>query len=144
MSSQNVQKPPTTSTHFLSPRQVAQAVGVSESSLKRWCDRGDIRVTKTAGGHRRIDRRVVVRYLRERGFEAKKPDLMELAKESPQWQLAVERYEAMVDKFTENYQELERSVADQIRVSRENLKQWRAEARITLNQLSELGRLKYA
>lgn len=39
----------------LSPKQVADAIGVSESSLKRWCDSGKIRFSKTLGGHRRID-----------------------------------------------------------------------------------------
>lgn len=40
-------------TH-LSPKQVAKALGVSESSIKRWCDQGTVPVIKTAGGHRRI------------------------------------------------------------------------------------------
>ncbi len=40
-------------TH-LSPKQVAKALGVSESSIKRWCDQGTVPVVKTAGGHRRI------------------------------------------------------------------------------------------
>jgi len=38
----------------LSPKQAAQALGVSESSIKRWCDQGTVPVVKTAGGHRRI------------------------------------------------------------------------------------------
>jgi methanogenic corrinoid protein MtbC1 len=37
-----------------SPKQVARAIGVSESSLKRWCDRGLIPTVCTAGGHRRL------------------------------------------------------------------------------------------
>jgi excisionase family DNA binding protein len=36
------------------PKQVAQALQVSESSVKRWCDRGLIRTDRTVGGHRRI------------------------------------------------------------------------------------------
>ncbi|MGV3482968.1 MAG: helix-turn-helix domain-containing protein [Planctomycetaceae bacterium] len=40
-------------TH-LSPKQAAQALGVSESSVKRWCDLGAVPVVRTAGGHRRI------------------------------------------------------------------------------------------
>ena len=36
------------------PRQVAQAFNVSESSVKRWCDDGRLPVEKTPGGHRRI------------------------------------------------------------------------------------------
>lgn len=38
----------------LSPKQAAQALGVSESSVKRWCDQGAVPVLRTAGGHRRI------------------------------------------------------------------------------------------
>ncbi|MGB7323478.1 MAG: helix-turn-helix domain-containing protein, partial [Rubripirellula sp.] len=37
-----------------SPKQVAQSLDVSESSVKRWCDRGVIPTVKTSGGHRRI------------------------------------------------------------------------------------------
>lgn len=37
-----------------SPKQVAAALGVSESSIKRWSDRGAIATIKTHGGHRRI------------------------------------------------------------------------------------------
>jgi len=37
-----------------SPKQVAQRLGVSESSVKRWLDQGVVPVLRTAGGHRRI------------------------------------------------------------------------------------------
>ncbi|WP_442510124.1 helix-turn-helix domain-containing protein [Novipirellula sp. SH528] len=37
-----------------SPKQVADALQVSESSVKRWCDRGTIPTIRTVGGHRRI------------------------------------------------------------------------------------------
>lgn len=40
-------------------------MGVSESSLKRWCDQGLIRSGKTPGGHRRLEMRDVVQFLRE-------------------------------------------------------------------------------
>ncbi len=39
---------------LLTPKQVARAIDVSESSVKRWCDKGDIPTHYTAGGHRRI------------------------------------------------------------------------------------------
>lgn len=42
-----------TSTPF-TPKQIAEALLVSESSIKRWCDQGLIASEKTAGGHRRI------------------------------------------------------------------------------------------
>lgn len=49
---------------LLTPKQVARAIGVSESSLKRWCDRGLIPTVRTAGGHRRLPISGVVGYLR--------------------------------------------------------------------------------
>lgn len=39
---------------LLSPAQVARALQVSESSVKRWCDHGAITMERTVGGHRRI------------------------------------------------------------------------------------------
>lgn len=39
---------------LLTPKQVARAIRVSESSVKRWCDKGVIPTRYTAGGHRRI------------------------------------------------------------------------------------------
>ncbi len=38
----------------LTTRQIAMALQVSESSVKRWCDRGVIPTVRTVGGHRRI------------------------------------------------------------------------------------------
>ena len=35
---------------LVSPKQVAHAMGVSESSLKRWCDQGLIPTVRTAAG----------------------------------------------------------------------------------------------
>ncbi|HEX9106572.1 MAG TPA: MerR family DNA-binding transcriptional regulator, partial [Longimicrobiales bacterium] len=49
---------------YLSPRELAEAVGVSESSLKRWADRGVLAVERTAGGHRRIPLGEAVRFIR--------------------------------------------------------------------------------
>ena len=49
---------------LISPKQVALALGVSESSLKRWCDQGKISATKTLGGHRRIHRADVLEFVR--------------------------------------------------------------------------------
>ena len=50
---------------LLSPKDLAQAIGVSESSIKRWVDNGEIQATKTAGGHRRTPISEAVRFLRE-------------------------------------------------------------------------------
>ncbi|MCA9027711.1 MAG: B12-binding domain-containing protein [Planctomycetaceae bacterium] len=59
-----------------SPKQVATAIGVSESSLKRWCDRGLIRMEKTAGGHRRLSLESVTAFIREQGRSLAHPELL--------------------------------------------------------------------
>ena len=51
---------------MLSPRQVCRAIGVSESTLKRWCDRGLIKTIKTEGGHRKLPVSDVLRFVKER------------------------------------------------------------------------------
>ena len=53
---------------LLSPKQVASAIGASESSLKRWCDQGLLNTVKTAGGHRRIPVQEALRFARERNI----------------------------------------------------------------------------
>jgi len=62
----------------VSPRQVAQAIGVSESSLKRWCDKGDLLTARTAGGHRRLPVDHVVQFLRQTGHPLIRPELLGL------------------------------------------------------------------
>jgi excisionase family DNA binding protein len=52
---------------LVSSRQVAAALGVSESSVKRWCDHGTLVGVKTPGGHRRFDVATVLRFAREAG-----------------------------------------------------------------------------
>jgi methanogenic corrinoid protein MtbC1 len=56
---------------FVSPRQLARAAGVSESSVKRWCDQGLIPTIKTAGGHRRLALDTATEFLRQSHPEAK-------------------------------------------------------------------------
>ena len=63
---------------LFSPKQVARALGVSESSLKRWCDRGLIDTRRTGGGHRRISLSGVCRFLREHDQELMQPELLGL------------------------------------------------------------------
>lgn len=58
---------------LLSPRKLAQAMGVSESSIKRWADDGKIMITRTQGGHRKIQREEAVRFIRERGMKVPFP-----------------------------------------------------------------------
>ncbi|REK05535.1 MAG: helix-turn-helix domain-containing protein [Planctomycetota bacterium] len=63
---------------LVTPKQVAQAIGVSESSLKRWCDRGLLRTTRTAGGHRRLALGDVMQFLRQSEQQLIRPELLGL------------------------------------------------------------------
>ena len=65
-------------SQLLSPKQVANSIGVSESSLKRWCDQGLIPSGKTPGGHRRLHVGDVLEFLRETNRPLVKPELIGL------------------------------------------------------------------
>jgi len=62
----------------VSPKQVAQAIDVSESSVKRWCDEGKIQSFRTGGGHRRIQINGVMAFLRESGRQIIHPEIFDL------------------------------------------------------------------
>ena len=66
------------SPDLVSPKQVARAIGVSESSLKRWCDQGLIKTVRTAGGHRKMDIAEVLRYVREQDHKLVSPEILGL------------------------------------------------------------------
>lgn len=53
---------------LVTPKQIARATGLSESTVKRWCDRGILPTLRTPGGHRRLELAHVVRILRARGM----------------------------------------------------------------------------
>lgn len=63
---------------LLTPKQVARAIGVSESSLKRWCDKGILATVRTAGGHRRIALTDVMAFLRSQGRQPVRPEILGL------------------------------------------------------------------
>ncbi|HRE92449.1 MAG TPA: helix-turn-helix domain-containing protein, partial [Myxococcota bacterium] len=62
----------------ISPKDFADAIGVSESSVKRWVDQGTLVATRTAGGHRRIPREEAMRWLRENRAQLVRPDRLGL------------------------------------------------------------------
>lgn len=64
---------------ILTPRELAEAIGVSESSVKRWVDDGAIRATKTTGGHRKIPIAEAVRFIRDSQAVVVRPDLLGLS-----------------------------------------------------------------
>lgn len=67
-----------TARELLTPKQVALAIGVSESSLKRWCDRGALQTVRTVGGHRRLPLNGVLRFLQQSGQPLVRPELLGL------------------------------------------------------------------
>jgi MerR family transcriptional regulator, light-induced transcriptional regulator len=60
-------------------KQVVRAIGVSESSLKRWCDQGLISTLKTAGGHHRIPLEGTITFLRASQRSMVRPELLGLS-----------------------------------------------------------------
>lgn len=62
----------------LTPKELASAIGVSQSSIKRWVDSGLLAATRTAGGHRRIERCEAIRFIRAQGTPLQRPELLQL------------------------------------------------------------------
>lgn len=65
-------------SEFLTPKQVSRAIQVSESSVKRWCDKGIIPTQYTAGGHRRIALSELVEFLRSSKYQLVRPEVLGL------------------------------------------------------------------
>ena len=63
----------------VSPRDLARAIGMSESSLKRWADQGILEVSRTAGGHRRIQVKEAIRFVRARKLALAVPSALGLS-----------------------------------------------------------------
>lgn len=62
----------------LSPKELGEAIGVSESSIKRWIDDLTIAASRTAGGHRRIGMAEAVRFIRASGLPVVRPQVLAL------------------------------------------------------------------
>ena len=76
---------------LLTPKQVARAVDVSESSIKRWCDRGVIPTQYTAGGHRRITKSGLFEFLRRGKHNLVYPEALGLPPTSGQTSRMLDR-----------------------------------------------------
>lgn len=75
----------------LTTRQVAMALGVSDASLKRWCDKGLIPTIRTVGGHRRLPVSGVIQYLLKSGHPLLRPDLLGMPPANATGNMAIER-----------------------------------------------------
>ena len=63
-------------TRLLTPKDLADALGVSESSLKRWIDGGRVAASRTEGGHRRIALADAIRFIRKSGVPVLRPEIL--------------------------------------------------------------------
>ena len=61
---------------LLSTSQFAEAIGLSESTVRRLTDGGDISVRRTKGGHRKIPVEEAIRYSRANGIQPQNPKLL--------------------------------------------------------------------
>lgn len=68
----------------LTPKQLARALDVSQSSVKRWCDKGIIKTETTAGGHRRIELASAMEFIRNGKYELLHPEALGLKPTSGQ------------------------------------------------------------
>ncbi|MBV9928231.1 MAG: cobalamin B12-binding domain-containing protein [Acidobacteria bacterium] len=57
-------------TKFLTTRQLSRVWFVSEATIKRWADTGQLKSSRTVGGHRRFPLAEVMRFQTERGLGA--------------------------------------------------------------------------
>lgn len=66
-------------------------MGVSESSVKRWCDRGALGSSRTAGGHRRIPLHEFLSFIKAGRYELVRPEELGLPVTSGQTDRVLER-----------------------------------------------------
>ncbi len=64
---------------WLTPRELAEAIGASERSLGRWLNSGEIRISRTPGGHRRIPLAEAIQFIRKIGAKVTRPQVLGLA-----------------------------------------------------------------
>lgn len=75
----------------LTTRQVALVLGISEASLKRWCDRGILPASRTVGGHRRVPMHGVIEFVRSHGVPLARPEVIGLPPAAGRGHAVVER-----------------------------------------------------
>jgi len=61
---------------LLTTTEFAQAIGMSESSIRRLADGGDLKIHKTKGGHRKIPLEEAIRYARDQDIKILRPELL--------------------------------------------------------------------
>ncbi len=76
---------------LLTTKQVAKAIGISESSLKRWCDAEKIPSIRTAGNHRRLRLTDIVQLVRSGDLELQNPESLGLPANSGKGKWCLDR-----------------------------------------------------
>ncbi len=110
------------SSSLVSPKQAARALGVSESSLKRWCDQGLLKISRTAGGHRQLPVAEVVRFAREHAHALESPEILGLPAVSPHSRLALNRAVALlVEALLSGEELLARQIVSDLYLARHRL-----------------------
>lgn len=101
-------------TDLLTIKQVARALGVSESSLKRWCDEGRVPAMRTAGGHRRLRSAEILQLVRQGRLCLAHPESLGLppAVGRSQWTLERVRGSITGALVQGEYEPLRRAVLD--------------------------------
>ncbi len=56
------------SEHYVTSHQVAKLISASNSSILQWIDKGLLPAYRTPGGHRRVERGALIRFLRDHGM----------------------------------------------------------------------------
>ena len=83
---------------LLSPKQVGLALGLSESSIKRYCDQGAINFVRTLGGHRKLPVSEVLQFVKDRRQAIVLPSALGLPTRSPHFEINFETgVESLVD-----------------------------------------------
>lgn len=107
----------------LTPKQVARAIGVSESSVKRWCDSGEIEFTTTPGGHRRLPIPAVLAFLERSGHQLADPTVLGLPSTTGQSARMLERgrSEFAISLSAENEPAAQQTIADLLQTGQETV-----------------------
>ncbi len=57
------------------PGQLAELLGVSADTVRRWCDEGRMRTVRTEGGHRVVEGQELARFVREQDEDSSPEEL---------------------------------------------------------------------
>lgn len=112
----------------------------------KWAIWGLSKLGLTSDLRRVAAERILMAEMKETRRQVEEPEVALLAARAgsgdcPKWRSAGDAYHALLERFTDSYHELERSLADSASVSRKRLKEWRAESHRLLDQLAEMTRM---